>query len=161
MSRENRPVSGKPWPFELFFRSKTASKQIESARPPARQAGRVGRRPRKYIGDRPRPTLPAAPQARCARLISPLRSVRRPCGTTAFATGRVGRRLRRRHACARDISRTLCPARGSRGPPAAALIQQRIFIFGGFSVILIQEHERGGTATIVCRRIRKASQNTG
>ena len=47
LSREKRLTSGRPWPFEQFFRVKSAQKQIELARPPARPVVRVGRRPRK------------------------------------------------------------------------------------------------------------------
>jgi hypothetical protein len=50
LSREKRLTSGRPWPFEQFFRVKSAQKQIELARPPARPSVRVGRRPRKSTG---------------------------------------------------------------------------------------------------------------
>jgi hypothetical protein len=93
-------ASGRPWPFEQFFRVKAAQKQIEPARPPARSVVRVGRLPRKSTGSRPRLTLPAACSVplRYTAQPAPLRTIALR-SAIILAAGRVSRRLRRPTRC--------------------------------------------------------------
>ena len=99
-------------PFRAFF----------WARPPARQAVRVGVVPVWRRG-RPRLPIPAAPFARFARRGAATLGSFAPAGLKPLTIGIGSRRRRRRHAarCARFAARpSPGPSGRAAGPPAAA-----------------------------------------